>query len=157
MGAWPACSGHTALHDRATDASAGAGGTGGSYLSTGGMTSQEGSGGMADAAVVINDAVAGAESPCDLSALWGLLWIRFNDQPTLVMTSCQAADSVVIDVGGIKGQIVFDADGRIVDDTNYRAGTGGPDKDDWLTQVSGYRWPCMAGSTLAYVCSMYGD
>ncbi len=166
--AFLACSGSAALHT-GPDASAkgAAGGSSGATLPTGGVTSQGGAGeqggavliggtvGLADAATLASDAGTAWDDACDLSAIWSLLWVRDNAQGSLVLTSCGPDNGSPF--GGMRGQLVFDGNGQIVEDTNYFAAPGGPGKSEWLAQVAGYRWPCLAGSSLVYTCVSGGD
>ena len=49
------------------------------------------------------------------------------------------------------GYVVFDGDGRLVDNTEL------PDrwKQAWLDGSATMRWPCFAGETMQYMCVEY--
>jgi hypothetical protein len=49
-----------------------------------------------------------------------------------------------------EGDIGFDSDGRVTSITGYRVPD---DKDAWVGSLAAYRWPCLAGQTIAYGCS----
>jgi hypothetical protein len=49
------------------------------------------------------------------------------------------------------GYIVFDGDGRVVDNT----GLSGAGKQAWLDGLATMRWPCFAGQTMQYMCIEY--
>ena len=51
------------------------------------------------------------------------------------------------------GYVVFDGDGRVVDNT----GLFGSQKQAWLDGLSTMRWPCYAGQTVQYICVEYPD
>jgi hypothetical protein len=168
MSALLTCSSHTALHGGSLDASTAVetGAAGGGVTSTGGVASSAGAGGQAGARTVARDAESLAGAPdaasdastppdnlCDLSALWGLLYLRLNTEPSLVIWGCGPPNPVF----NTTGEIVFDESGRIIDDTGYFAGPGGASKRDWLNQVSSYQWLCMAGRTQDYWCAAGGD
>ncbi|MGD0836199.1 MAG: hypothetical protein ABSB49_06090 [Polyangia bacterium] len=162
-----ACSASTSLHLGPDGSAEGAvRGSGGTALPTGGVTSQGipvgqataepdgGTGGQADRATLAGDTGSAWDDACDLYAIWGLLGMR-DTGASLVETGCGPDNGILLD--GTIGQLVFNENGQIVDDTNYWAGPDGPSKSDWLTHVAGYRWLCLAGSTLAYTCVSGGD
>jgi hypothetical protein len=156
LGAFCACASKPLLHPGSTDGSAGGSGAGGAAGPSGGTPSQGGAGGDALAPATGSDGGDAFDVRCDLSTLWGLFWLRFNtDQGSLVMTSCGPEREPFI--GGLAGQVVFDDNGQLVDDTNYAAGRGGPSKSEWLSMLASYRWPCAAGITVEYLCVSGGD
>ena len=55
-------------------------------------------------------------------------------------------------LGPLRGAVIFDSDGRIIDNTGLQAAT----KQLWLEELNNERWPCLAGQTLGYQCSAAG-
>jgi hypothetical protein len=51
------------------------------------------------------------------------------------------------------GYVVFDGDGRVVDNT----GLFGAQKQAWLDGLSTTRWPCLASQTMQYMCVQVPD
>jgi hypothetical protein len=49
-----------------------------------------------------------------------------------------------------EGYINFDSEGRVTSITGSRVP---PDKAAWVDSLAAYRWPCLAGQTIAYGCS----
>ena len=54
---------------------------------------------------------------------------------------CLAAGTVG---DGISDVLVFDSEGRLIDDSGAPPGS----KQAWLDSLSGSRWPCLAGQTI---------
>jgi hypothetical protein len=48
------------------------------------------------------------------------------------------------------GYIVVDNDGRVVDNTGIPATS----RQAWLDKLADQRWPCLAGQTIQYSCSV---
>ena len=49
-----------------------------------------------------------------------------------------------------EGYIYFDGEGRVTSISGYRVPA---DKQAWVDSLAAYRWPCLAGQTIAYGCS----
>jgi hypothetical protein len=56
------------------------------------------------------------------------------------------------DGGDWSGEIVFDEEGRIIDNTWL---TDERTRQDWFSEMANHRWPCMAGQVLAFTCNFY--
>ena len=153
-----ACSSKSALHTGIADGSTSGDGSaaGDSVIATGSEVSQGSTRGEVDGAAFAIDAGGSFDGPCDLVSVWALLWSRFNTVTgSLVQTSCFFDTGAFS--GGPTGQLVFDASGQIVDDTNYIAGPSGLSKSEWLTSVSSFRSPCAAATMVPYICVSSGD
>jgi hypothetical protein len=50
----------------------------------------------------------------------------------------------------LMGEIVFDSEGRVVDNTGIPSDT----KQTWLDKLADQRWPCLAGQTIQYSCTV---
>jgi hypothetical protein len=50
-----------------------------------------------------------------------------------------------------EGHIVFDSEGRVRSITGRRIPS---DPNGWVESLATYRWPCLAGQTIAYGCSV---
>jgi hypothetical protein len=50
-----------------------------------------------------------------------------------------------------RGAVVIDDDGRVVDIT----GVIGDTKQEWLDNLADQRWPCLAGRTIGYICTIF--
>lgn len=106
-----------------------------------------------DAAAAVDGTAQDAQ--CNADQVWYLLDDRVHDPASLVTTRCYPARDLR---SGEPGFVVFNDTGRIVDDTAYSAGRLGPiTKEQWLSDVAQYRWPCLAGTRLAYDCVSFGD
>ena len=53
--------------------------------------------------------------------------------------------------GQPEGYIDFDSDGPVYFITGYRVPA---DKVAWVDSLAAFRWPCLAGQTVAYGCSL---
>ncbi len=53
---------------------------------------------------------------------------------------------------GVTGSLIFDGEGRLIDDTRDVAA----DKQAWLDSLANQHWPCVAGQTIQYQCSCLG-
>ena len=69
------------------------------------------------------------------------------------VTACWKA-SAMLDpdekLGALRGAVVIDDEGRIVDIT----GREGDAKQRWLDEMADQRWPCLAGQTIGYACAI---
>jgi hypothetical protein len=52
----------------------------------------------------------------------------------------------------IQGNLVFDGEGQIIYVT-----LAGVSQTHAVQALAGYRWPCMAGQTIPFFCTIYGD
>ena len=153
-----ACSSKSAFRTGIVDGSTSGDGSGAGdkVIVTGGEVPQGSTRGEVDGAAFAIDADGLLDSPCDLASVWGLLWRRFNTATgSLVQTSCFPDTGIFM--GGLRGQLVFNDSGQIIDDTYYVVGPGGPSKSEWLTSVASFQWPCAAGTMVPYVCESAGD
>jgi hypothetical protein len=53
---------------------------------------------------------------------------------------------------GVTGNLIFDSQGQLLDDTGDTAAG----KQAWLDSLASQRWPCVAGQTVLYQCSCLG-
>jgi hypothetical protein len=51
-------------------------------------------------------------------------------------------------LGSLRGAVVLDDEGRVVDVT----GLTDERKKRWLDDLADQRWPCLAGQTIGYAC-----
>jgi hypothetical protein len=103
--------------------------------------SQGGSAGIArDGAVGDSVVIYPSDSSCDLD--------RLEDAATsgggFVMCEMFVESSGL----PLAGEVVLDADGRVIDNTRLF----GADKQSWLDSLANERWPCLAGQTIPYYC-----
>jgi hypothetical protein len=103
---------------------------------TGGRTSQAGSAGV------------GQEGSCDGAALT----IAIINGAVGGLGNCTylPANDGSGQVGRLRGAVVLDGEGRVVDNT----GLTGASKQAWLDALANQRWSCYAGQTLQYLCSV---
>lgn len=86
------------------------------------------------------------ESPCDTAQMLGsLLDLPHAIRPSMIPQCIPAASP-----SEATGELRFDAEGRLVDDTGYLG--SGEQKSAWLASLSDGRWTCWAGQTIRYVC-----
>ena len=87
-----------------------------------------------------------AEDACDISALW--IAISFQAG----VTACYEASPMLEPdehLSAIRGAVVIDDEGRVVDNTGLRIEEN---KQHWLDDLANQRWPCLAGQTIGYQC-----
>jgi hypothetical protein len=138
--------------------SLGTGGVAGGVSVTGGVPGQGGAGGSiqsktggdaADSAPADDGPQGSPDNQCDVyRMLAGLVALPHALNPSL-LPECIPADAF-----GVTGNLVFDGDGRLLDDTGY-PGTE-VQKQAWLDSLAQQRWPCWAGQTIAYQCISQG-
>jgi len=123
---------------RLSDADVAEGGAGGGGLAQGG------SGGLSEDASAAND---GVPQSVDL---------QFEGNYTLLWNAIARAARALgycfptVDGGIGNGEIVFDGEGRVVDNTRI---AGDPSVlSEWLSSLANERWPGYAGQTLEYSC-----
>jgi hypothetical protein len=85
---------------------------------------------------------AALDALCDLDSLWTAIEIRFGTGFPL--------DCIPTQNDGNSVGVIFDSQGRVVDDTEYVGG----DKQTWLDSLANRRWPCAAGQTIPYRCGL---
>jgi hypothetical protein len=120
---------------------------GGIWISTGGVTSQGGAtssgrdGGGDD-----GEADASSDALCDTTSLWGAIGYKLR-QTNPFVGDCFPGKNY-------SNMLVFDNEGHLVDDTWY----SGSDKQAWLDWLAATNqsWPCLAGQTIRYTCSIGG-
>ena len=124
----------------------------------GGRTSTGGNSGALDAAVAVDgvatievrapvDAVLMPDGACDEAQLWaavlrgagGDYCTEYFDLPDGGLGSAMISAT---------GYLVFDGDGRVVDNTFF----SGSATQMWLDGLGTMRWPCRAGETVRYMC-----
>ena len=147
-----ACDGTTAEHGSADVSVTASGGS-----SAGGGTSVVTAAGSATDGIIVPessgaDAGAGGESgelgddACDVAELW----LAVSTQAGV--SACWEA-SVMLEpdeqLGPLRGRVVLDEDGRVVDNTGLGVEEN---KQRWLDQWGDRRWPCLAGQTIGYEC-----
>jgi hypothetical protein len=110
----------------------------------GGGLAQGGSGGLSEDASAANDGVL-QSIDLQFEGNFTLLW-RAIARGVHALGGCfPTAD------GGMgNGEIVFDGEGRVVDNTSI---AGDPSVlSEWLSSLANERWPAYAGQTLVYSC-----
>jgi len=141
-----------------TSGTAGAGATGGSGGSGGSGAQQAAgtSGGTTPqgGATLIPPGAGGSEGgsggdageTCDVDALWKAI----TSQTGGVTTCSEASPMLGPDehLGALRGAVVIDAEGRVVDIT----GRTGAKRQAFLDGLADQRWPCLAGKTIGYQC-----
>ena len=150
------CGGKTdsrAKHDESAAASTGAGGgdnagAGGDASASGGQRPPldflpQGVGGVAD-----STQDAGPEDECPVRELWAAVGYKSGGT-----TTCSPWECTLPGQTRLWGAIVFGGDGTVIDVVDYR-GWWNFEKDDWLSEFEGGRWPCLADQTVDYCCSM---
>ncbi len=93
---------------------------------------------------------AGADTAgCDTYALWHAIEVG-----AVGVGTCQRQDppATGMTASPRQGTVVFDHEGRIIDNT----GLHGFDKQYWLDSVADERWPCLADQTIGYTCKPVG-
>jgi hypothetical protein len=121
------------------------GSTGGTGISTGGVTTQGGrAGSVQDGGGNDGGTIASSDVPCNTASLWGALALRYRE-----LTPFPASCSPNQDYGYL---LVFDSEGHLINDTGYPSS----DKQAWLDGFADQLWPCLAGQTIQYRCSI-GD
>lgn len=90
---------------------------------------------------------AGDASVCDASTLWAAI----NSQ---VIGACEEASPMLgpgESLSRRRGAVVLNDEGRVIDNTGLSG-----DKQQWLDQLGAQRWPCLAGQTIGYKCTVGG-
>jgi len=121
------------------------GGGGGSGGSGGDALSRGGSDGHADDAGVSSSVDALCLDIGDDS--WNDLWDQIERGAAAFGFCWQTTDGGRI--GSRQGKLVFDGEGRIVENTGIGDRAR---RQAWLASLSCTRWPSLAGQELAYVC-----
>ncbi len=139
-----------------------ASGVGGFYLGVGGFTSPSGVGGAGGGSTgdavsqgevnghwedgIDGGTVCSVDSSCDCDG--PLLWNEIANG-FVGLGYCTPLQ----DGGTWSGEIVFDGDGLIIDNTWI---TDAATRQYWLSKMANHRWPCMAGQVLPFTCT-YAD
>jgi hypothetical protein len=102
--------------------------------------------------------VAASESEIDASDGWcdeTTLWNAINEGAGIFGYCLPYVLDYDDPCGSVRsgGYLVFDGDGRVVDNT----GLFGAQKQAWLDGLSTMRWPCYAGQTMQYMCIQVSD
>jgi len=85
---------------------------------------------------------------CDSGSLWAAL-------DSLVIGDCKEASPTLGEgehLSKRRGALVVDDQGAVIDNT----GLSGVAKQQWLDQLGAQRWPCLAGQTIGYKCTVGG-
>jgi hypothetical protein len=93
-------------------------------------------------------ASADAGSTCDVDALWTAITVQ-------VIGECHEASAMLGPEERLsrrRGAVVIDDEGRAIDNT----GLTGDTKQEWLDRLAGQRWPCLAGQSIGYQCTVAG-
>jgi hypothetical protein len=118
------------------------GASGGVIPLTGGSS---GAGGRSGASGGVEQAgAAGDAGECDSLALWRAITRGAGATRCDLLDPPPEGDAV----DRLHGAVVIDDEGWVVDNT----GLTGADKQEWLSDLGGQRWLCLAGTTLGYSC-----
>ena len=127
------------------------GGSGGSDTATGGLAgggqTSAGAGGSSSGGQGAESGGAGGGShdDCNQSYLWYTV--------TEAAVSLGVCSSSHCDSGGpVWGVVGFDSEGQATEITGLQPGREG----DWMQEVAGERWPCLADTTVEYCCGPDG-
>ena len=85
---------------------------------------------------------------CDSDALWAAITSQ-------VIGACYPASPMLgpdEHLSPRRGTVILDAQGRVIDNTGLSSLT----KQQWLEKLSAKRWPCLAGQTIGYQCTVAG-
>jgi hypothetical protein len=111
----------------------------------GGTSGTSGSGRSAGASGGVAQAgFAGDAGGCDTNALWQALTRAAEATRCDLVDPPPEGDAV----DQLHGAVLIDDEGRAVDNT----GLPEPAKQEWLSELAGQRWLCLAGTTLGYSC-----
>ena len=127
----------------------------GGHVLTGGTTStgstvhdQNGGGGSGSTGGTTNGGTSA--SSCDQSPLWNA--VRYQAVGPAGQCWVVNACSSVCDAGSSPsdGAIVIDSQGYVIDNT----GIAGAAKQAWIASLASQNWPCLAGQTITYACTV---
>jgi hypothetical protein len=123
--------------------------TRGATDATGDAISMDGSpGAVQDGATSESEIDASPDGWCDVNPLWNAI----AEGAGIAFGYCLPFVPDYVDPSGSLvrrgGYVVFDGDGRVVDNTELPD----PWKQAWLDGLSTMRWPCYAGQTMQYLC-----
>ncbi len=95
-------------------------------------------------------AAGNVDQACDPNQLWAIV----VESATRGLGACDhvAPPGPGEPVDRLHGAVVIDSDGRVIDNT----GLSGSEKQSWLEQLAGRLWPCLAGETIGYKCTVAG-
>jgi len=126
--------------------------THGAADTTGDAISMDGNtGAVQDGATSEGEIDASPDGRCDLMPLWDAI-AEGADVFGYCLPYAPDYDDPCGFVRSV-GYVVFDGDGRVVDNT----GLFGARKQAWLDGLSTMRWPCYAGQTMQYMCIQVSD
>jgi len=147
------------------DVRLGSGGSGGDTSGAGGSRFGEGGSGAPDALGGAGgarmDALAergdegdgedaSASGDGGLSSIDGLCYVNGTQLWEDIQGGVGMLCTPTLDGGIAWGWLVFDKDGRIVDNTGIYDEAS---RQEWISSLANYRWPCLAGQVLRYSCS----
>jgi hypothetical protein len=91
-----------------------------------------------------------ATNTCNLDVLWTAI-----DSGSVGRVQCTIQDPPYTGeaVNPLDGAVVFDHEGRVIDNT----GLTGEDKQYWLDDLANERWLCLADQTIGYKCKPVSD
>jgi hypothetical protein len=118
-------------------------GPGGATAGRGGTAS----GGADPSVIMVGGKSDTPPDECDWKAL--LTWVRVA-VPAVVACWWDSVPGPDETLRPIRGAIVIDDDGRVIDNT----GLEGDAKQSWLDKLANQRWLCLAGQTIGYECKV---
>jgi len=131
--------------DRGTTTATG-GANGGSDAATGGGSGGDGqvssgAGGVPSGGQGSESAGAGGGDDCNDGRLWFAVMREAVGIGECGPSLCQS---------GVRawGYVVFDSEGRVTETTGLYAAS----EEEWLQEIAGERWPCLADQTVNYCC-----